>query len=98
MSSIGATSIDLMRLKRKVEKQLSRAMIASLIHPTIRAQVKSIEIPNRPTEYSPIVKMQYHGVKSPLWLIHPGVEEILVFSNLAKHITDRSVYIRTAEF
>ena len=93
---MGATSVDLIRLKRDIEKQLSPAkeipMTALLTNPTIRALAKSIEIPDRPTEYNPVVKMQHQGVRTPLWLVHPGVGEVLVFINLAKHITDRPVF------
>ena len=94
--SIGVTSVDLIRLKRDIEKQLSPAkdipMIALLTNPTIRALATSIEMPHRPTEYNPVVKMQHQGAKTPLWLVHPGVGEVLVFINLAKHMTDRPVY------
>ena len=94
--SMGVTSVDLIRLKRNIEKQLSPAkdipMITLLTNPTIRALAKSIESSDLPTEYNPVVKMQHQGVKTPLWLVHPGVGEVLVFINLAKHITDRPVY------
>lgn len=93
---MGVTSVDLIRLKRNIEKQLSPTkdipMIALLINPTVRALAKSIEISDRRTEYSPVVEMQHQGVKTPLWLVHPGVGEVLVFINLAKQITDRPVY------
>ena len=94
--SMGVTSVDLIRLKRNIEKELSPPkdipMIALLTNPTIRALAKSIEISERLTEYNPVVKMQDRGVKTPLWLVHPGVGEVLVFINLARHITERPVY------
>ena len=43
-------------------------------------------------EYNPVVPLQASGSKTPLWLVHPGVGEILVFLNLAKTFTDRPVY------
>lgn len=67
-------------------------MIALLTYPTIRALAKSIEISDKPTEYNPVVRMQHQGVKTPLWLVHPRVGEVLVFINLAKQISDRPVY------
>lgn len=94
--SMGVTSVDLIRLKRNIEKQLSPAkdipMIALLTNPTIRALAQDIEISDRPTTYNPVVRMQHQGTKTPLWLVHPGVGEVLVFINLAKQITDRPVY------
>ncbi|KAK0509686.1 hypothetical protein JMJ35_008080 [Cladonia borealis] len=36
--------------------------------------------------------MQDRGVKTPLWLVHPGVGEVLIFINLARHIIERPVY------
>ena len=36
--------------------------------------------------------LQAEGTKTPLWLVHPGVGENLVFLNLAKYIIDRPVY------
>jgi len=94
--SMGVTSVGLIRLKRNIERWLSPAkdipMTALLTNPTIRALAKSIEISDEPTKYNPVVKMQHQGVKTPLWLVHPGVGEVLVFINLAKHIKDRPVY------
>ncbi len=94
--SMGVTSVELIRLKRNIEKQLSPGndirMVALLTNPTIRALANSIGIADRPAEYNPVVRMQHQGVKTPLWLVHPGVGEILIFINLAKHITDRPVY------
>lgn len=44
--------------------------------------------------YNPLVVLQPNGTKTPLWLIHPGVGEILVFVGLAQHLSDdeRPVY------
>lgn len=92
----GVTSIDLIKLKRRIEKQLSLSieipMIIMLKNPTMRALAKSIQHPNSSTAYDPVVKLQHQGHKIPLWLVHPGVGEILVFLGLAKHMTDRPVY------
>ena len=67
-------------------------MLTLLTNPTIRSLAKTIQKSDRPIEYNPVVRMQTQGTKAPLWLVHPGVGEVLVFINLAKHITDRSVY------
>lgn len=67
-------------------------MVTLLTNPTIRALANSIERPLGSIEYSPVVKLQHEGFKTPLWLVHPGVGEVLVFLNLAKHLTDRPIY------
>lgn len=57
----GLTSVDLIRLKRDVEKQLSLTTdtpaIALLTNPTVGALAKSIEVSDRPTEHNPVVMM-----------------------------------------
>jgi thioesterase domain-containing protein len=46
--------------------------------------------------YNPIVPLQPHGTKTPLFCIHPGSGDILVFIALAAHFPTRPVYaIRT---
>lgn len=43
--------------------------------------------------------LRHEGTKSPLWLIHSGVGEVLVFLGLSKHVNDRPVYaLRAGEF
>jgi acyl-CoA synthetase (AMP-forming)/AMP-acid ligase II/thioesterase domain-containing protein len=46
------------------------------------------------TDYDPVVILRSTGSKTPLWLIHPGIGEILVFVGLAKHMSDddRPIY------
>lgn len=92
----GVTSVDLIRLKHSIEKQLARnrevPMATLLTAPSIRALATSIEAPNSVVKYNPVVKLQHKGTKTPLWLVHPGVGEVLVFLNLAKHFIDRPVY------
>ena len=99
--SMGVTSVDLIRLKRNIEKNLSPPrdipMIALLTNPTIRTLAKTIASSEGPMGYDPVVRMQHQGTKTPLWLVHPGVGEVLVFINLAKHITDRPVYALRAQ-
>ncbi|KAI1141461.1 acetyl-CoA synthetase-like protein [Hypoxylon sp. FL0543] len=46
------------------------------------------------TEYDPVVILRATGAKTPLWLVHPGVGEVLVFVGLAQHmaVDNRPVY------
>ncbi|KAK1456712.1 hypothetical protein CCUS01_09876 [Colletotrichum cuscutae] len=46
---------------------------------------------------SPVATLRSKGRKTPLWLVHPGVGEILVFMNLMRLINDRPVYAFRAE-
>ncbi|KAK1531929.1 hypothetical protein CPAR01_11578 [Colletotrichum paranaense] len=46
---------------------------------------------------SPVATLRSKGRKTPLWLVHPGVGEILVFMNLMRLINDRPVFAFRAE-
>lgn len=47
-----------------------------------------------PEDFDPVVVLRPEGRKLPLWLVHPGVGEVLVFVGLAQHLSadDRAVY------
>ncbi|KXG47448.1 Thioesterase [Penicillium griseofulvum] len=94
----GISSVDLIRLKRAVEEDLcieDIPMITIMTNTTIRtlaAAIQKLETSDLTTVYQPVVTLQPHGSKTPLWLFHPGVGEILVFLALAQHFPDRPVY------
>ncbi|KAJ5280910.1 hypothetical protein N7478_006282 [Penicillium angulare] len=44
------------------------------------------------TEYNPIIPLQPHGSKTPLWLVHPASGNVLIFTALARAFHDRPVY------
>ncbi|KAL6712850.1 hypothetical protein ACLMJK_009562 [Lecanora helva] len=94
--SMGITSVDLIRLQRNVQINITPApeltMSSFLTNPTIRSLAHEIDKTNQPKDYDPVVKLRHQGHKTPLWLVHPGVGEVLVFINLANHLTDRPVY------
>ncbi|KAL4891060.1 hypothetical protein BDV59DRAFT_209228 [Aspergillus ambiguus] len=97
--SMGATSMDLVAIMQQVNRQLGLARPLALTdmlnHSTARglaARIATAAGTGRRHEYDPVVVLQPHGSKTPLWLVHPGVGEVLVFVNLAHHITDRPVY------
>ena len=93
---MGITSIQMIELKRKIEQGLelaSELSIGTLIHhPTVRDLAAELQGPKRTVKYDPVVTLQPVGTKTPLWLIHPGVGEVLVFLALAKYVTGRRVY------
>jgi acyl-CoA synthetase (AMP-forming)/AMP-acid ligase II len=95
MFEVGLTSVDLLKLKRQIEARLRLdevPLITMMKHPTIRDLANALQERNTQTTYDPVVRLSSQGAKTPLWLIHPGVGEILVFLNLAKFIVDRPVY------
>ncbi|KAJ5888974.1 hypothetical protein N7495_009015 [Penicillium taxi] len=96
---MGITSVELIKLKKHIEAQLSLAqqipIITLMTNPTVRSLASTLEDQqtNRASgEYNPVVTLQSQGDKTPLWLVHPGVGEVLVFLNLAKFLMDRKVY------
>ena len=93
---MGVTSMDLIRATRAIEKRLNLTtqipITTIMTNPTVRSLAKALEDLSHPTSYNPVVTLQHAGTKTPLWLIHPGVGEVLVFINLAKHLTNRPVH------
>lgn len=93
---LGVSSIDLISFKQQLQDELKLEeeipLILVLTNPTIRGMTEALKSMSGPQEYNPVVTLQKQGTKAPLWLVHPGVGEVLVFLNLAKYITDRPVY------
>ncbi|KAM7218645.1 acetyl-CoA synthetase-like protein [Rhypophila decipiens] len=87
---LGFTSMDVIRLKHRIDKGLDVqvAVIDIMKNPTVRSLAAIIKRRNeqKSHEYDPIVTLRSTGTKSPLWLVHPGVGEVLVFVALAKHM------------
>ncbi|KAK2598731.1 hypothetical protein N8I77_012121 [Diaporthe amygdali] len=94
----GCTSMDLIRLKRLIDESLGTnvPIITFIRNPTIKKLALALEHHNchSETAYDPVVTLQEGGSKIPLWLIHPGVGEILVFVGLAHQLScdDRPIY------
>ena len=92
----GITSIELIRLKRSVSNVLPLTrelpMITIMTNPTVRELAVALKDHTEVRAYDPVVVLQNQGSKPSLWLIHPGVGEVLVFLNLANKIKDRPVY------
>lgn len=102
---LGGTSLDILRLRSKVTQRLGAGglqLITLMTAPTVRALATHLaEREARvhgpggadPAAYDPIVPMQTSGTKTPLFCVHPGVGEVLVFVNLAKYfVGDRPFY------
>ncbi|KAI0411468.1 acyl-protein synthetase [Xylaria grammica] len=92
----GITSIDIVRLKRRVDQRLSIdiPMVTLVSSPTVRALASALDyspLQNGDSvakQYDPVVKFRSTGSKTPLWCIYPSVGEVLVSIGLAKHIAD----------
>ncbi|KAH6845705.1 hypothetical protein B0I37DRAFT_191104 [Chaetomium sp. MPI-CAGE-AT-0009] len=105
---LGFTSMDLIRLKHRIDTRLGITMpvITLMKNPTARSLANALGL-NRSggpstaddqataaAEYDPVVTFKPNGTKPPLWLVHPGVGEVLVFVGLAEHLADddRPIY------
>ncbi len=94
----GISSVDLIRLKSACEKAYEIddiPMITILTNTTIRSlasAIKRLQVSKYEGKYNPVVTVQYNGSQTPLWLIHPGIGEILVFLGLAQHFPDQPIH------
>lgn len=94
---LGGTSLDILRLRSLVAQRLGAhdlQIITVLTAPTVRELAARLgEDAGAERPYDPIVPMQVVGDKTPLFCVHPGVGEVLVFVNLAKYfVGDRPFY------
>jgi acyl-CoA synthetase (AMP-forming)/AMP-acid ligase II/thioesterase domain-containing protein len=95
---LGGTSLDILRLKKLVGTRLAATdlpVLAILTSPSVRELAARLrpDAEGSPQEYDPIVPLQTSGEKTPLFCVHPGVGEVLVFVNLAKYfVHERPFY------
>lgn len=93
---LGITSVELIGYQKALEDHLDLPvqiqLSVILSNPTIKSLAAALGASATEQVYNPVVTMQPRGAKTPLWLIHPGVGEVLVFLNLSKYLTDRPVY------
>ncbi|KAF3931630.1 hypothetical protein ABW20_dc0104017 [Dactylellina cionopaga] len=101
MLEIGISSIDMMRLRVYLQKalEIEIPVVIFFSNPTIRSLGRAIDDLRKEKEYDPITVLQPNGTKTPLFMIHPGLGEVLIFANLARYFEDRPVYaIRSRGF
>ncbi|WP_326600246.1 non-ribosomal peptide synthetase [Streptomyces sp. NBC_01803] len=96
---LGGTSLDILRLRSSVAERLDADLqvITVLRAPSVRQLARALApgatTDGAPAVYDPVVPMQTSGDKTPLFCVHPGVGEVLVFVNLAKYfVGDRPFY------
>jgi acyl-CoA synthetase (AMP-forming)/AMP-acid ligase II/thioesterase domain-containing protein len=86
---LGGTSLDILRLKHRVQQRFGLAdlpVIWILLAPTVRGLARRLAEPGGAGgRYDPLVPLQLSGDRTPLFCVHPGVGEVLVFVNLAKY-------------
>ncbi|KAG1864950.1 atromentin synthetase [Suillus subalutaceus] len=89
---IGGNSIDAIRLKREGEEHFGLPDISAiqiLKHPVLSSLANYINSllskGTQTEEYDPIVPLQLSGNKTPIFFVHPGIGEVLIFVNLAKY-------------
>lgn len=90
---LGGTSLEVLRLKHSVEQRLGVANVPVewlLREPTVRKLSARLAAGKQATsgEYDPLVVLQDRGDKTPLFCVHPGVGEVLVFVNLATYFSN----------
>ncbi|KAL9619123.1 MAG: hypothetical protein Q9160_006212 [Pyrenula sp. 1 TL-2023] len=101
----GVSSVELFRLKSLIEKSFDIEevpMVTIMTNVTIRSlasAIKDIKNSQYEVNYEPVITLQPEGPKTPLWLIHPGIGEILVFLRLVQYFRDRPIHaLRTRGF
>jgi thioesterase domain-containing protein len=101
---MGASSMHLLRVKQRIHARLSLANIP-IIELLGRPQIGELcdylsELValkqsgnSQDVDYQPLVCFNPEGTKPPLFLIHPGVGEVLVFMGLSRSLADdRPIY------
>lgn len=94
--SLGGTSLETLRLLSGLKKMFENNQFLDLIHilknPTPRGIVNLINTKDS-EDYNPIVPLQTKGSKYPIFMIHPGVGEVLIFINFANlFINEHPIY------
>ncbi|KAH7921008.1 alpha/beta-hydrolase [Leucogyrophana mollusca] len=89
---LGGTSIDVIRLKREAEAHFNLpeiSVIQIIKHPIVSSLANYVDAllnkDGTQQEYDPIVPLQLTGNKTPIFFVHPGIGEVLIFVNLAKY-------------
>ncbi|KAJ8130026.1 hypothetical protein O1611_g3605 [Lasiodiplodia mahajangana] len=111
---IGFTSMHVIKLKYCIDRRLGMdfPVVNIMKNLSIRSLAASIDAHvHRPKSldlehtsvhsYNPVIVLRPEGTKTPLWLVHPGVGEVLIFVRLAQHLAsdNRPVFaLRAAGF
>ncbi|WP_218638298.1 non-ribosomal peptide synthetase [Actinomyces oris] len=98
--NLGGTSLEILRLLSTVNEHSETSMsLSELIRdPTPHAIAEFLRNEGgKVEEYNPVVTLQNKGNSTPIFFLHPGVGEVLVFVNLANlFLNERRVYAMRA--
>ncbi|KAI0826674.1 AMP-dependent synthetase and ligase [Trametes gibbosa] len=100
---LGMSSMHLVQLKYHLQEALEISdipVIDMLRHPELgqlcdyleQSKVNESQDGGAVSRYNPVICLNSHGHKRPVFLVHPGVGEVLVFMGLAHTIHDRPIY------
>jgi acyl-CoA synthetase (AMP-forming)/AMP-acid ligase II/thioesterase domain-containing protein len=98
----GVTSVDLIRFKRAAEEAFEIVdipIVTVMTNTTIRTLTAAIQClggSKNKVSYNPIITLQPNGDKTPLFLLHPGIGEMLVFLGLVQYFPNRPIYAMRA--
>lgn len=87
---LGGTSLDVLRLKLEIEQTfgVGDLPVASILQaPSVRLLARRLTA-GAEVGYDPLVRLQHTGDGVPLFCVHPGLGEVLVFVNLAKYLVN----------
>ncbi|MFD9902947.1 alpha/beta fold hydrolase [Streptomyces sp. NPDC059063] len=90
---LGGTSLDVLRLKLEIQTTfgISDVPMATLLQtPDVVGLARRLtagQSAGGDAAYDPLVPLQITGDGTPLFCVHPGLGEVLVFVNLAKYFT-----------
>ncbi len=94
---LGGTSLDIIKLTRRLTQQFGRAVEITTIlqSPAVRALAAWVAPGKQQgnSDYDPIVPLQSSGTKTPLFCIHPASGEVLVFVSLASYFVNERPFL-----
>ncbi|KAK6077079.1 nonribosomal peptide synthetase [Seiridium cupressi] len=94
---MGIDSVRLLRFKSRLQEKLGLKQEIPvgvlLTNPTIRGLAQVLTSEDRAQTYDPVIVLQSgKSQAAPIWFIHPGLGEVLVFLNISRYFSDREVY------
>jgi acyl-CoA synthetase (AMP-forming)/AMP-acid ligase II/thioesterase domain-containing protein len=89
---IGGTSLDIIRLKVALQARLGIPDLPVtwiFSEPTVRGLAGLIDSGGQTSDpgYDPLVTLQRTGAKTPVFCVHPGTGEVMLYVSLAKYFT-----------
>lgn len=101
---LGLTSLDFFTFLRRMQERFpdsNTLEITDLLQqPTVRGvrdfttqRILAAAAGTSPSvAFDPVVCLQPHGSRTPLWIVHPASGNVLAFLPLARYLSDRRVY------